>query len=58
MMIKEAERGRNSIFGQTSPQRDQQFFSKPNDLKYVLTGCKGAKDAYPPQDDLSKELAK
>ncbi len=53
--IKEADRGRNSIFGRISTEREYLFFSKPNNLKCVHLGCKGAKDANQPQDDLEKE---
>jgi len=52
---KTSRRGRNFIFGRTFPYRNHQFSSKPNELKYDCPGCKGAKDANPPQDDLRKE---
>jgi histone acetyltransferase (RNA polymerase elongator complex component) len=31
------------------------FYSVVNQIYFVLPGCKGAKDAHPPQDNLQKE---
>jgi len=50
--IKLAERGRNCIFGRTFTYRKNLFSRNPNELNCERLGFQGAKDAYPPQDDL------